>query len=68
MLEDYNTDPTRYKSFGPLYLKTIHVKYPSLLFVGLMEGIPLLTYFIEWNAILAASVILNRHKTNLADI
>lgn len=35
-------------------MKSIHVKYPSLLFVGLMENIPILSYFIEWNAILVA--------------
>lgn len=50
------------KGIGPLYLRTVHVENPQLLFVGFIENIPILQHMIEWHAILAASVVLGRAK------
>ncbi len=68
VLRDYGDDPTRLKSFGPLFLFSVHVDQPSLLFVGLNEGHIVAQYSLEWNAILVASVILRRHATPLTDL
>ena len=47
------------KGFGPLYLRSIHIDNPQLLFMGFIGDIRL-QYIIEWNAILVASIILGR--------
>lgn len=54
------------KGFGPLYLRSVHVKNPRLLFVGFIENIPIFQHIFEWHAILAASVILGRRKWSLS--
>ena len=49
------------KGFGPLYLRSIHVENPQLLFIGFIGDIRL-QYIIEWNAILASYIILGKVK------
>ena len=58
IIDVYSDPPERNKSFGPLFMSQVHVKYPTLLFIGLQEKISILQYFLEWQAIFIQRVVL----------
>ena len=50
------------KGLGPLYLRSVHVEKPGLMFVGLTENVPIIQYGLEWTAILVSQIALGRLK------
>ena len=67
VLDNYGSGP-ELESFGPLAMRSIHVRHPGLVFVGLMGKFGALQYAIEWSAILAAWWILGKVKKSKQEL